>query len=248
LVSHRQPIHRQITDKLRQRIAAGKYGEEGLPPELNLMDEFGVSRHTVRTALQKLVNDGLIERRAGSGTRVTPRATGGVWVVGSLDDLIGEYAPHQFLTLSAQVEPASRFPAIASLFGVSRKGNVFHILRLLTASDLPYALVNVFSPAELAATVPASEIGAKPLIDLVEGYGKVRPRRARQIATAAAADQQTSRQLGVPAGAPVLVLHRTYFDGDGRPLVHAELSCRPDRYQQTVDFLHEAKVQEPEPK
>ena len=233
------PIHRKIADQLRQRIGAGRYETSGLPPELVLMREFEVSRHTVRAALQGLVADGLIERRAGLGTRVTNRGRGGFWAIGTLKDLVGEFSVDQFLTLSAEVVPAKRFPSVAVLFGTNRNGELFHMLRILTIQNLPYALANVFTTAEFGRAIPGSELGNQHLINLVAHYGEVRPARARQLASATAADEQTARQLGIAVGAPGLVLHRTYFDADDRPLVHAELFCRPDRYQQVVDFMHE---------
>jgi GntR family transcriptional regulator len=238
-LNQKLPLHRRVADRLRQRIAAGDYGNAGLPPEIDLMEEFGVSRHTMRSALQRLVNDGLIERRAGQGTRVTNRASGGVWVIGTLDDLIGEFSPDQYLTLSAEPVPARRFETVAELFGVRKSGALFHILRILTIRGLPYALANIFSSSELGGAVPSAQINAKPFIHLVEQHARVRATRARQLASASAADEQTARQLGISLGAPVLVLHRTYFDSDGKPIVHAELLVRPDRYQQIVDFAHE---------
>ena len=66
------------------------------------------------------------------------------------------------------------------------------------------------------------------------------PPAPSQLATATAADEQTARQIGIPVGTPVLVLHRSYFDADDQPIVHTELFCRPDRYQQVIDFVHEA--------
>lgn len=61
-------MHQVIAEKLRHRIADGAFPDGRVPPELVLMDDFQVSRHTIRAALQRLVTDGLIERRAGSGT------------------------------------------------------------------------------------------------------------------------------------------------------------------------------------
>jgi DNA-binding GntR family transcriptional regulator len=239
-MSRQTPVHRQIADQLRQRIAAGRYDSADLPPELMLMREFKVSRHTVRAALQRLVADGLIERRAGLGTRVTSRGKGGgFWAIGTLNDLVGEFTVDQFLTLSAELAPARRFPSVAALFGTRKGGELFHILRILTTHDLPYALANVFTTAEYGTAVPRGELGGQHLINLVAKYCAVRPARARQLASAAAADDQAARQLGVADGTPLLVIHRTYFDPDDRPLVHAELLCRPDRYQQVVDFVHE---------
>lgn len=68
------PKHREISRLLRAEIAAGRYGaDKRLPSEPQLARKFGVSRPTIARALLDLQNDGLIERRAGSGTFV--RAT-----------------------------------------------------------------------------------------------------------------------------------------------------------------------------
>jgi GntR family transcriptional regulator len=236
----RRPMHSEIAEVLRKRIASDQYHGAELPRELSLMEEFGVSRHTIRQALQHLVDDGLIERRAGSGTKVTGRAKGGIWAVGSLSELIGEFSPNQYLTLSIREEPADHFPEAAALFGLKKGSRIFHILRILTLNDLPYALANMLALKEHARLVPELELGRRPLVQLLEEYGKIRPARVRQIATAASADEQTSRQLGIKVGTAVLHLRRSYFDRDGRPFLHVDVLCRPDRYQHVTDFLHEA--------
>jgi GntR family transcriptional regulator len=236
----RRPIHREIADELRQRIAADAYKGAELPRELSLMEEFGVSRHTIRAALQHLVNDGIIERRAGSGTKITERAKGGIWAAGSLSHLIGEFTPDQYLTLSIREEPVENFPREAELFGLAPGSRIFHVLRILTLNDLPYAFVNIFALNEAAKRVPESELGIEPLVNLIERYAKVRPARVRQVASASSASDQAARQLGITPGSAVLHLQRTYFDSDDRPFLHVDLLCRPDRYQHVMDFVHEA--------
>ncbi len=236
----RRPIHREIADELRQRIAADAYKGAELPRELSLMEEFGVSRHTIRAALQHLVNDGIIERRAGSGTKITERAKGGIWAAGSLSHLIGEFTPDQYLTLSIREEPVENFPREAELFGLAPGSRIFHVLRILTLNDLPYAFVNIFALNEAAKRVPESELGIEPLVTLIERYAKVRPARVRQVASASSASDQAARQLGIKPGSAVLHLQRIYFDSDDRPFLHVDLLCRPDRYQHVMDFVHEA--------
>src|SRR6266542_2122654 len=69
------PKHREISRELLADIAGGKYGPAGrLPSEAQLVKKFGVSRPTVARALLDLQSEGLIERRAGSGTYVRPAA------------------------------------------------------------------------------------------------------------------------------------------------------------------------------
>lgn len=243
--SKKKPMHRNIADQLRKRISADRYRGTELPRELSLMEEFGVSRHTIRSALQHLVNDGLIERRAGSGTRVTERAKGGIWAVGSLSELIGEFTPDQYLTLSIREESATRFPAAAALFGVPRDGRIFHVLRILTTKGLPFALVNMFAAKEHARKIPKADMTVKPLVELIEQHGRVRSAKVRQVASASNADDEVARQLGIPVGTAVLSLQRTYFDSDGGPILHVDLLCRTDRYKQVMDFVHETAKQGP---
>jgi GntR family transcriptional regulator len=240
-MSRELPIHRQIAEQLRQRIVAGCYEKVGLPPELTLKDEFGVSRHTIRSALQALVQDGLIERRARLGTHLTQRARGGVWAVNSLENMIGEFSIDQCLTLRTELVPAGRFPSVAALFKTRLTGQLFHVLRIFPASGSCFAILNAFTSAHIGRQLPAGEIVVKPVVEVVERRCGLRAARARQLATAAAADAATASQLETPPGAPILVLHRTYFTSDDEPLAHAETLCRPDKYQQVVDFVRETR-------
>ena len=238
-VVKRKPLHWQIAAQIRERISNGSYNADELPRELSLAEEFAVSRHTIRSALQHLVNEGLIERRAGAGTWVTDRARSGVWAIGALNDLIGEFTPDQFLTISAGDEPAKRFEAAAEMLKLAKSDMLFHVLRVLMRTNQPYALANVYCRSEHAAAVPAELMGSERLILLLERYAKVRATRARQSASATAADISAARQLGIDPGSPVLVLKRTYFDADDVVILHTDVLCRPDRYEQVVDFVHE---------
>ncbi|GAA2814905.1 GntR family transcriptional regulator [Aminobacter aminovorans] len=235
-------MHLKISDELRRRIAQRFYGGEELPPEIQLMDEFNCSRHTMRSALQHLVVEGLIERRAGSGTRITDRARGGVWALGKLGNLIGEFSPDDYLTLVAQTVPVAEHLEAADVFGLRPEARLFYIMRLLLAQGVPYALADVFTLVDLSQKIPQELLGAEPLIHLVEKYGRVRSVRVRQVATAAAAGTIVARQLGMTVGDPVLILNRTYFDAGGEAILHTSVSARPDRYRQEVDFLHESPL------
>src|SRR5256885_11024159 len=73
-----EPKHRQISRQLLAEIAAGKYAPSGrLPSEAQLVERFGVSRPTAARALRDLQDQGLVERRVGSGTYVRGPAEAG---------------------------------------------------------------------------------------------------------------------------------------------------------------------------
>jgi DNA-binding GntR family transcriptional regulator len=237
-VARRTPVHKRITDELRKRIVAQYYKNDELASELQLTKEFEVSRHTVRTALQTLVNDGLIERRAGSGTRIIRASRIGFWAIGSSDDLAGgDFVIGEALTFSVAIEPIKSYPDIAKLFKLKPSARIFHIVRILTNGGVPYALSHLFTLPRLAASIPDKEISKHNLLKLVQKYAGVQASRARQMATVGLADLETSRRLGISEDQPILILHRTWFSADDQILVHSELSCRPDRYQQVINFV-----------
>ena len=235
-----KPIHHQITDILRERIAAGQYDVgTGLPPELVLVEEFGVSRHTVRSALQRLVADGLIERRAGLGTTVTKRATGGSWLIGSLDELL-EYNLDQIELLDARLVPGKDYPQAADLFAASPTGKVFRLVRRLRNQQGEVCgVAQIFTSAPIAARIPRAKLDKVLFIDLIQKHCSVRADRVRQVSGAALADQELAQELDMQVGDPVLRLHRTYTSTDGDPIMLVDLTYRPDRYQHTITYLHQ---------
>jgi len=235
-----KPIHHQITEILRERIAAGQYDVgTGLPPELVLVEEFGVSRHTVRSALQRLVADGLIERRAGLGTTVTKRATGGSWLIGSLDELL-EYNLDQIQLRDARLVPGKDFPQAADLFAESPNGKVFRLVRRLTNQQGEVCgIAQIFTSAQIAARIPRARLDKVLFIDLIQKHCSVRADRVRQVSGAALADEDMAKELEMKAGDPVLRLTRTYTSTDGDPIMLVDLSYRPDRYQHTITYLHQ---------
>jgi GntR family transcriptional regulator len=234
-----KPIHNQISDILRQRIAAGQYEETGLPPELTLVEEFGVSRHTIRSAMQRLVVDGLIERRAGLGTRVTRRAAGSSWLIGSLDEIV-EYSIDRIRTIQAGLIPAREAPHVAALFGTPPAGKVFRLVRAIaTETGLVSCIANIYTSAAIASRIPRQVIDQPLFLNHIQKYCAVRTDRVRQVASAMAAQKELATQLECRTGEPILLLQRTYTSSDNDPIMFVELFCRPDRYQQTVNFIQE---------
>lgn len=66
------PLYEQIVEYLRKDIAANTFGRNGkIPTEAELSEKYGVSRITVRRAVDELVNQGLVEKKQGKGTFVT---------------------------------------------------------------------------------------------------------------------------------------------------------------------------------
>jgi len=191
--------------------------------------------------MQRLVADGMIERRAGKGTTVVRRRTGGQWV-GSLDNLL-EFPIESIELLESKPVPAKDYPDIASSFGISPRGRIVRYVRRLNVNNQVVGISHLFVPPHLASQVPSNELDKELLLTLVEEYGGVRAYRARQSSSAGLADRHLARQLEVEIGAPLLVMNRSYTTRDGEKIMHIILWCRPDRYEHTIDFINESKEQ-----
>lgn len=234
-------MHEQIAGTLRDRISYGVYPEgQLLPPEMLLVSEFDCSRHTVREAMKALVGEGLIARRAGRGTMVAARPTlTGTWGVRSLNDLIGEFTDSQVVVLKRAAVKVRAFPAVRQVFELGPNASIFHIQRVMSLRCGPTALHRLFTLVRYASRIPKHELGYKPLIGQIEAYCNVQAYLTRQVATAVEADGETTNLLGVHKGTAMLKLRRTYLTRDEEPIEYTELICRPDRYEQTVDFYRE---------
>lgn len=235
------PINAQIFATLRKRIINGVYMESGyLPPEHSLMAEFGVSRHTIRAALQKLVLDGLVERQRGrgKGTRIVrANPSQGPWTVGSINEMIGTFYGADYI--SAGKVPARDHPDVARLFGIGEEDSLFQVVILIKSAAGPQNYSIIFTRVEFGASIPEQEIGSKYFLELLEKHCGVQATRARQTASAAIPPKAARTALGLADNQPALVLERTFYTRSGDPVEHIYGYCHPDNYLQIADFYRE---------
>lgn len=233
------PLYFQILQTIRARIASGAYpAGSQLPTDEALIQEFGVSRHTVRSAVQELVSIGLIERFAGKGSFVLrSRPAPSQWSIGSVEDFIDTSFVHKYDILGAAVAPASTYAAAAAILGIGGDDQLFCVRAVRSSREGPYAYSYVYFPVDIGEKLPRDLFTKRPLILLVEEYCGLPAFTVKQVASAEAADDEVAVHFDVRPGHPLLVLERTYFTLEGRPIEHTRIRYRPDRYQQTVNFL-----------
>jgi len=222
------PLYFQISEQLERAIDGG-----GLEPgtrldnEILLAERLDVSRPTLRRAIARLVDQGLLVRRRGLGTVVVPRRVQRPLALSSLhDDLASSGSTPATELLSAREEPAS--PHVASLLGVDEGSPVTALERLRSADGVRLALMHNYLPADLLP-LDAADLGHHGLYALLRTRG-VRPQMANQTIGARRASAREARLLDAPRGATLLTLQRTAFDSAGRAIEYGTHCYVADRY------------------
>ncbi|HEX4212296.1 MAG TPA: GNAT family N-acetyltransferase [Candidatus Dormibacteraeota bacterium] len=212
--------HAQLREALAVRIE--QLPEHApLPPERELAESNGVSRQTVRQALQRLAAEGLVYRRQGSGTYVASRHQ-----LQALE--LGGAEGRESRLIGALRRPAGE---IAGRLGLASDRELIEVSRLRLADGEPVALERVFVEAERfdARWGAASEEDA--LSDVFRDSHGLETVRVEQEIEAVAAAPEEADLLGVPAGAPLLLVDRRALDSEGRPASLARILYRGDRHR-----------------
>jgi GntR family transcriptional regulator len=223
------PLYFQIAENLKESIQAGTIAPgERLDNELELAEQLGVSRPTVRQAIQRLVQQGLVVRRRGLGTVVVaPRILRPVALTSLYDDLVAAQRAPTTTVLS--LEGIAADDEIAQVLSLAVGTPVLSIERLRFADDAPLAIMHNYLPAKLLQGRTEADLKHTGLYELLRSQG-VQLHAADQVLAARRATSQEARLLQAPRGATVMTMTRTAFDPAGLPIEHGRHAYLADRY------------------
>lgn len=226
------PLYQQIYDLLRARIADGTLGlNDRLPAEQDLVDALGVSRITVKRAMNELAVAGLVRRQRGIGTVVIHDATAPT-VKGSFDTMIDGLTRMGLETevqlLDCTVGTVS--PAISESLKLPMGRTVQRIVRLRSLDGEPFSHLISYIPYDVADRYDEKLLASESLIKLLEMAGHA-PVAAEQTISAIAASPAVAANLGVAPGTALLRIHRIMTDADGRPVQDITAHYRADRFE-----------------
>jgi len=220
--------YQEIADELRGRISAVRAGQV-LASESDLSAEFGVSRVTIRRALEILRDQGLVDARQGFGWYVC-----GEVLQQHLDELgtIEGQLERRGMTTERRVIEFAFGVAPSKVAEVLGTDQVLRAKRLNLADGLPFAVVTVWCPAELGQHLSRRDVERQPFYELlgIPLRGATQTIGADSIAAADAA------LLGVPPASPVLRCERITTDTQGRPVLMSEYLFPAHRTEFVVEL------------
>ncbi|MFD4227552.1 GntR family transcriptional regulator [Streptomyces sp. NPDC058545] len=222
------PLYYQLSQQLEAAIEQGRLAPGSLlGNEIDLAARLGLSRPTVRQAIQSLVDKGLMVRRRGVGTQVVHSQVKRPLELSSLyDDLEAAGQRPATRVLCNRIEPATA--RVAAALGVLEGTDVHLVERLRSAHDEPMALLRNHVPAGLV-DLGTERLEATGLYRIMRAAG-ITLHSARQNVGARLATAEEAAQLAEPEGAPLLTMERTTYDDTGRAVEFASHVYRASRY------------------
>lgn len=211
------PLHAQVEELMRKMIDLPEYNNGNFfPNEVELAKKLGISRNTVRHAINKLVYEGLLIRKKGVGTKVTNKS-----VTTRLDswhsftqEMNEKGIP--FKNYEIDVDWVEADPFVSKFFSIPEKKLVLKMERLRGLNKGPIVyFVSYFHPR---VGLTGKEDFSKPLYKLLEENYSTIVTVSKEEISARIADDRLSKKLNIKKGDPVLVRKRFVFDPGGRPV------------------------------
>ena len=228
------PLYRRLQRGIRLAIDTGAIGQDdALPGERDLAQLLGVSRITVRRAVQELADEGLLSQKQGAGTFVTPRVEQPLSQLTSYtEDMTARGLLPSVQWINRSVATASPDEALA--LNLSPGSKVSRLYRLRLADNKPMCLEHATLPVKY---LPDPEAVDQSLYEVLDKNG-CRPVRALQRLRAELFDEEHARLLGVQPGSACLYIERRSFLGDGSSVELVRSHYRGDSY----DFVAELQL------
>lgn len=229
------PLRAQVEALLRKMVLQSEYQKGGLlPDEMALAAQLGVSRGTIRSGISKLVFEGVLERKAGVGTRVSGRhMESGISAWRSFTrEMASKGITVENFRLDYRSAKAGA-DAIRTLH-LEEGTLVWRLDRVRGWEGKPVLHSTSWFHPRLG--LKGNEDTSKPVYEMIEGATGVRPSYAREEFSAVAADSRLARLLDVHRGTPLLLRRHTVFDQGSRPFEYAEVHYVSSRFALTLEM------------
>ena len=222
------PLWRQLHEDLLRRLGAGDFAA-GFPGELDLQRDYAVSRHTVREALRRIREAGLVESGRGRSPKVRTTAIeqplGGLYSLYRQVEELGLEQRSEVLALELAHDAGA-----AEHLGLEPDADLVHLERVRLADEEPLAHDEVWLPAPLASGLLEVDFTHAALYDELARVAGTRPSGGWERITAVTAGTEGARHLGIDPGAACFSIERVGQVERGTPVEYRRSLVRGDRY------------------
>lgn len=225
------PVYIQIHNQLRENIEDGKWkvGEK-IPAERELAADFDVSRMTLRQAIQALVDEGILERRVGSGTFVANRKVqekmSGVTSFTDLMQSLGKTPSSTTISYHLTIPSQTEIEKLK----LGKDEQVVRMERVRLANDVPICFEIATVPARLIENFSKEEV-TNSFWQTLEKKAHLYSRHAIQHISATKATKKIATYLNVKRGDALLRMTQLSYLQDGTPFEYVHTQYVGSRFE-----------------
>lgn len=232
-----QKLYCQLLEILRAPIKRGewKVGSQ-IPTEEQLCARYGVSKTTVRSAIEELVALGYLSKLAGKGTfvrRMIPEESIRMAIHLNAERMEFNAAHHYHLIESGTMQPGVE---VTDYLHLDPGESCWHLARILVLDGLPLALEKLYVPSRLCVGDLGERATLVPLSSCVEGRCALKIQRLREKTDLPCAHEQEAALLRIPPRAAALRIRQFFFRTADQPVGFASTVRRIDRYERILEF------------
>lgn len=238
------PLYFQIESDLREKIVSGEYQPGDLiPSERELVENYKVSRLTVREAIKRLVAQGIVKKIQGKGTYVTEYSPD--YLVGPLNIisevfLLSKYTIETKVLSSKKMKPDKEICEKLQL-EECENNDIFYLERVRYANGTPYAYVKCYLPYSYVENIETFDFTQATLYRTMEDYFRLELYEAYDVIEATTVNKRCANLLDLKPGAPVLLNQRTAYLQNGTIIEFEKLIQRSDIFKYRNKLVRRAQ-------
>jgi GntR family transcriptional regulator len=229
------PMYQQIADLLNKQILEGEFkAGDKIPTEVELIEQYNVSRTTVRLAVNQLIEKGLVEKKSGKGTFVKKdRLYHPLREFKSLYDTLLEsnIIPETEL-IDFQWKEANKM--VCNSLGIPLKSQVLEVTRLYHVSNSPIAFAKLSIPSKYAKHIKLDEARIHPIYQIIEKKFSFKVKQANFEIFSEKPSNDILQYLKMDEHEPILGMERILYDDKGEAAEHTKAYFRADSYRFTI--------------
>ena len=230
-----KPLYEQLREILRDDIINGKYSEGGkMPSEDKLREIYGVSRITVRRAIQDLCNDGMLQRQHGKGTFVlTKKHKDRMDIIHGFTDYMEEHGREIGRII---LEKNYTFPSerVAESLNIGIEDSVIYLKRLMLDQGFPFMLDECWYPATRYPNLFDEIKEDSSTYHILSQKYKVKLSKSYKEINAILSTEEISSYLACSVGDPIFSIYKVVYDTKNTPVQVSKMSVLGNRVTYTM--------------
>jgi len=237
-MSEKQQLYKTTIDQLLNEIKTGKYSKlQKLPSEVEIAQDFGVSRTLIRDCLMTIEQEGFVSRKLGVGTVINKHV---LEIVTRMDlelefmemvEQAGYKAGISYVNINKGVTEES----VAKKLEINKTDLLIKVEKIITADGKPAIFCIDYIPEKLIVIKePNYELLEKPTFDFLKMYCNLEVYMDLTEVKAVKADRYLSEKLSIPENTPIIYMDEIGYSFKGKPILHSQEYYADGIFKQTV--------------